>query len=73
VLSRPGMTEEKFRKILAKQVPDEEKRRLADFVIDTGQGMEAARDAVADIIDQLTGKRPEGGVTRSTNYRRILY
>jgi dephospho-CoA kinase len=60
VLSRPGMTEEKFRKILAKQVPDEEKRRLADFVIDTGQGMEAARDAVADIIEQLTGKRPEG-------------
>jgi dephospho-CoA kinase len=58
VLSRPGMTDEKFRKILAKQVPDEEKRRLADFVIDTGQGMEAARHAVADIIEELTGKRP---------------
>jgi dephospho-CoA kinase len=60
VLSRPGMTEEKFQKILAKQVPDEEKRRLADFVIDTGQGMEAARDQVADIIEELTGKRPAG-------------
>jgi len=53
------MTEEKFCKILAKQVPDAEKRRLADFVIDTGQGMEAARRAVADIIEELTGKRPE--------------
>lgn len=60
VLSRPGMTEEKFSKILAKQVPDDEKRRQADFVIDTGRGMEAARQAVADVIEELTGKRPEG-------------
>ena len=58
VLSRPGMTEEKFLKILAKQVPDAEKRKMADFVIDTGQGMDAAREAVADIIEKLTGKRP---------------
>jgi dephospho-CoA kinase len=60
VLSRPGMTKEKFLNILAKQVPDEEKRRQADFVIDTGLGMEAARQAVADIIEELTGKRPKG-------------
>jgi dephospho-CoA kinase len=60
VLSRPGMTKEKFLNILAKQVPDEEKRRQADFVIDTGRGMEAARQAVADIIEELTGKRPKG-------------
>ena len=59
VLSRPGMTEEKFRNILAKQVPDGEKRRLADFVVDTGQGMVAAREQVAGIIEELTGKRPE--------------
>ena len=59
VLSRPGMTEEKFQNILAKQVPDEEKRRLADFVVDTGQDMDAAREQVADIIEELTGKRPE--------------
>ena len=58
VLSRPGMSEEKFQKILAKQVPDEEKRRRADFIIDTGQGMDAARRAVADLIEELTGKRP---------------
>lgn len=61
VLSRPGMTQEKFEAILAKQVPDDRKRQMADFVIDTGQGMEAARQAVADIIEKLTGKRPEQG------------
>lgn len=60
VLARPGMSAEKFEKILAKQVPDAEKRRLADFVIDTGLGMDAAHQAVAAIIEQLTGKRPVG-------------
>jgi dephospho-CoA kinase len=58
VLARPGMTEEKFQKILATQVPDEEKRRQADFIIDTGKGMEATRRAVAAIIEELTGKKP---------------
>jgi dephospho-CoA kinase len=58
VLSRPGMTVEKFEAILAKQVPDQEKRTMADFVIDTGQGMEAARRQVADVIEELTGRRP---------------
>ena len=56
VLARPGMTEEKLAAILAKQVPDEEKRRLADFIIDTGQGLDVARTAVAAIIAGLTGK-----------------
>lgn len=57
VLARPGMTEEKLAAILAKQVPDEEKRRLADFIIDTGQGLDAARAAVAAIIAELRGQR----------------
>lgn len=55
VLARPGMTAEKFEAILAKQVPDAEKRLRADFVIDTGHGMEAARQAVAGIIHRLSG------------------
>ncbi|MBZ9711032.1 dephospho-CoA kinase [Mesorhizobium sp. ESP7-2] len=55
VLARPGMSEEKLASILAKQVPDAEKRRLADFVIDTGEGMDAARAAVAAIIAELAG------------------
>ncbi|MDP3897027.1 MAG: dephospho-CoA kinase [Mesorhizobium sp.] len=54
VLARPGMTEEKFASILARQVPDAEKRRLADFVIDTGAGMDAARLAVGEVIAALT-------------------
>ncbi len=58
VLGRPGMTEQKFEAILSKQVPDAEKRARADFVIDTGQGMEPARQAVAHIIGELTRRSP---------------
>lgn len=56
VLRRPGMTEERFEAILARQVPDAEKRAKADFIIDTGKGFESARRDVAAIIDKLTGK-----------------
>jgi dephospho-CoA kinase len=56
VLARPGMTAEKFESILARQMPDAEKRRLADFVVDTGQGFDAARAEVAKIVDALTRK-----------------
>ncbi|WP_027145734.1 dephospho-CoA kinase [Mesorhizobium sp. WSM3626] len=55
VLARPGMTEEKLASILAKQVPDAEKRRLADFVVDTGEGLDAARAAVAAIVAEIKG------------------
>ncbi|MBX9454221.1 MAG: dephospho-CoA kinase [Mesorhizobium sp.] len=58
VLARPGMTEEKFEAILSRQVPDAEKRRRADYIIDTGQGMDAARRRVAEIVDELTGGKP---------------
>ena len=50
VLARPGMTEAKLEAILARQVPDEEKRARADFIVDTGNGMEAARLAVRAIV-----------------------
>lgn len=55
VLARDGMTEEKFQSILAKQMPDAEKRRRADFIIDTSQGFAAAEKSVQDIIRTLTG------------------
>lgn len=58
VLARQGMTEEKFQAILAKQVPDADKRGQADFVVDTGSGMKAAQRAVAAIVAELTGDRP---------------
>lgn len=56
VLARPGMTEEKFQAILARQIPDSDKRRRAHFVIDTGHGFEAARRAVAGVIRTLAGR-----------------
>ena len=50
VLSRPGMTEEKLESILARQIPDEEKRRRADFVIDTGADLSTTESQVRDIL-----------------------
>lgn len=56
VLGRPGMTLEKFNAILAKQMPDEEKRRRAHVIVDTGRGLEAARRQVRDIVTILSGR-----------------
>lgn len=52
VLARPGMTEEQFELILSKQVPDDEKRRMADIVIST-ETLETARIAVRNIIADI--------------------
>ena len=53
VMARPGMTEEKFRAILARQLPDSEKRKRADYVVHTDRGMEAARQEVRAIVAAL--------------------
>jgi dephospho-CoA kinase len=50
VLARPGMTRDRFEAILARQMPDAEKRRRADFLVDTGRGLDAARDQVREIV-----------------------
>jgi dephospho-CoA kinase len=52
-LERPGMTVDKLGAILAKQMPDDEKRRRADFVVDTSRGFEAARADVRAILDAV--------------------
>jgi dephospho-CoA kinase len=52
-LERPGMTVDKLDAILAKQTPDDEKRRRADFVVDTSRGFEAARADVRAILDAV--------------------
>jgi dephospho-CoA kinase len=56
VLARAGMTPAKLEAILAAQMPDAEKRRRADFIIDTSQGLEPARARVAEIMDILRAR-----------------
>ena len=53
VLSRPGITEDRFNSVLAKQLPDEEKRRRADFVVDTSLGFDSAKAQVHGILQSL--------------------
>ena len=64
VLARPGMTRARFEAILARQTPDAEKRRRADFVIDTGEGLEPTRARVREIVGMVLAPgwtpRPRG-------------
>jgi dephospho-CoA kinase len=57
VLARPGMSEAKLAAILAKQTPDAEKRRQADFVIDTSGGFDVTRAEVEKIVAELVGDK----------------
>ena len=64
VLSRPGMTPERLEALLARQLPDADKRARADFVVDTGQGLEAARAQVRQILATVQDPawRPRRGI-----------
>lgn len=59
VLARANMTEQKFESILARQTPDEEKRRRADFIVHTDAGLEAARGEVRVILTTLQAREAQ--------------
>ena len=56
-LDRPGMTEEKLAALLSKQMPDEEKRRRADFVVDSSQEFDQTRAQIRDILQWVAKMR----------------
>jgi dephospho-CoA kinase len=53
ILARDNMTSEKLDAILARQLPDAEKRKRADFVVDTSHGLDPVRAAIRDILAQI--------------------
>ncbi|RXT43664.1 dephospho-CoA kinase [Bosea sp. Tri-44] len=56
VLARSGMTEDKLAAILARQMPDAEKRRLSHFLVDTSRGLVAAERQVRSILNAVAGR-----------------
>lgn len=55
VMSRPGMSADKFKMILSRQTPDAEKRKRADYIVETDKGLDFARQQVQNIINDLGG------------------
>jgi dephospho-CoA kinase len=53
-LARSGMTDETLKLIMSRQMPDAEKRKRADYVVDTGKGHDVARGQVREIVNQLS-------------------
>ncbi len=58
---RPGMTEEKFSALVAKQMPDAEKKQRADFIVDSSQSFDHARAQVRDILQTVAKMRGSAG------------
>jgi len=52
ILARPNMTDEKLDAILVRQMPDNEKRKRAHFIVDTSHGLEPVRQRIRDILKE---------------------
>jgi dephospho-CoA kinase len=59
ILARPNMTDEKLDAILARQMPDAEKRRRANFVVDTSHGLDPVRTRIRDILEVAAKMTPQ--------------
>ncbi len=53
IISRPGMTDEKLASIVAKQMPDAEKRQRADFIVDTSKDLDSTRAQIHEILRRV--------------------
>jgi dephospho-CoA kinase len=68
VLARPGMTQDKLAAILARQMPDAEKRARAHFIVDTSRGVLAAGRQVGSILRALAGRPGHSGQQRTASH-----
>lgn len=57
VMARPGMTVDLFNMIMSRQMPDAQKREKADFIIMTDQGLDAAREQVQSVLQDIRNKK----------------
>jgi dephospho-CoA kinase len=57
VLARPGMTVERLEHLLARQLPDSEKRARADYVVDSGSGLAHMHAEIDKLIESLKGRQ----------------
>ena len=62
VMARQNMTEERFETILKKQMPDDQKRKKAHFIIETGRGMSAAKRQVNDMLRAVMAINGKGNI-----------
>ena len=58
ILERPNMTDEKLNAMLARQMPDAEKRKRANFVVDTSHGLDPVRARIRDILVEAAKMAP---------------
>lgn len=69
VLARPGMSAERFEDILAKQVPDAEKRQRAEFIVDSSVSVEDAHRQVRAILSRIKGRKGAALALRKAAYQ----